>query len=58
MLAGPQDHPVDRVLVHLQQARGGTHANPLGRMVAFMDFGLSKELSMLKKAVSDFAKKK
>lgn len=33
MLAGPQDNPIDRILVQLQQARGGSHANALGRMV-------------------------
>ena len=33
MLASPQDHPVDRVLVQFQQARGGSHANSLGRVV-------------------------
>ena len=33
MLSGPQDNPVGRVLVQLQQARGGSHANSLGRVV-------------------------
>ena len=33
MLAGSQDHPIDRVFVQLQQARGGSYANSLSRVV-------------------------
>ena len=33
MLTGPQDHPIDSVLVQIQQASGSSDANPLGRMV-------------------------
>jgi len=44
MLAGPQDHPVDRVLVQLQQARGGTHTNSLGRMVDDLSDRLGRQM--------------
>jgi hypothetical protein len=33
MLASPQDHSVDRILVHLKKPSGGSHANPFGRMM-------------------------
>jgi len=33
MLTGPQDHTVNRVFVKFQQARGGSHTNPLGCVV-------------------------
>ncbi|MFH0995679.1 MAG: hypothetical protein V1844_09325 [Pseudomonadota bacterium] len=44
MLTGPQDHPVDRVLVQLQQARGGTHANSLSRMVDDLSDRLGRQM--------------
>jgi len=44
MLSSPQDHPVDCVLVHLQQARGGSDANPLGSMVDDLSDRLSRQM--------------
>lgn len=44
MLAGPQDHPVDRILVKLQQACSGSHANPLGRMMDDLPDHLSRQM--------------
>ena len=44
MLAGPQDDPVDRVLVQLQQPRRGPHANPLGRVVDDLADGLGRQM--------------
>jgi hypothetical protein len=44
MLTSPKDHPVDSVLVHLQQARGGSDANPLGRMVNDLSDHLGRQM--------------
>ena len=44
MLTRSQNHPVDRVLIQLQQARGGSHANPLGREVDNLSNGLNREM--------------
>ena len=44
MLAGSQDHPIDRVFVKPQQARGGSHANSLGRVVDDLTYRLSRQM--------------
>ena len=44
MLACTQDHPVDRVLVQLQQACCSSHANPLGRVVDDLSDCLGRQM--------------
>jgi hypothetical protein len=44
MLAGPKDHPVDRVFVQLRQACGGSHANSLGHVVDDLSDRLGRQM--------------
>jgi hypothetical protein len=44
MFASPQDNPVDRVFVKLQQACSGSHAYPFGRMVNNLSDRLGRKM--------------
>ena len=44
MLTGPQDYPVDRVFVQLQQACGGSNANSLSRVVDDLSDRLGRQM--------------
>ena len=44
MLTGPQYHPVDCILVHLQEARGGSNANSLSRVMDDLSDRLGRQM--------------
>ena len=50
MLAGPQDHAVDRVLVQLQQSCGGSYTNSLSSVVDDLSDRLGRQMQAKKGA--------